>query len=351
MQEINPIQIDKDFCISSCLSFRYVAKDGIGWRDGLVPEFPHLEPACQIKVRNAGDVLAALKAIISKDLTRDTGMLLSGGMDSAILAALLPAKTPAYTIRFIAKQSVDESVQASLYAKNYNLSHHIIDIDWKDYEECTDLLMKHKKAPLHPVEVGLFQTGRRAKADGINRLILGNGADSTFGGLDKLLSRDWTFNDFIRRYTFVDPAAVVKRPVNMVETYEPYRNGDGIDVIAFLKVVHGLGVVQAFENAIHAAGCSIVAPYEDLVLDAPLDIERIRNGQSKYIVREVFSRLYPGLGQPDKIAFARPMDEWLGVWPGPKRHEFREDLDSTKLTGDQKWIVYCLERFLDIHSL
>lgn len=345
------MKTDKDFCISSCLSFRYVARDGIAWKDGLMPEFPRMEPGRQVKVKTADDVLSALKTIVAKDLTADTGILLSGGMDSAILAALLPPKTPAYTIRFMAAGAVDESTQASLYTKKYDLAHHVIDIAWKDYEECVDLLMKHKKAPLHPVEVGLYQTGRRAKADGINKLILGNGADSTFGGLDKLLSRDWTFGEFVKRYTFVDPTPVIKRPVSMIDIYGDYRIGEGIDVIAFLKVVHGLGVVQAFENAIHAAGCSILAPYEDLVLDAPLDIKRIRNGQSKYIVREVFSRLYPDVGQPDKIAFARPMDEWLKDWSGPARSEFRDNLDITKLTGDQKWIVYCLERFLNIHDL
>lgn len=345
------MKIDKDFCISSCLSFRYVAGDGIAWKEGLMPEFPRMEPGRQVKVKTADDVFTALKTIVAKDLTDDTGILLSGGMDSAILAALLPPKTPAYTIRFMAKGAIDESVQASLYAKKYNLSHQIIDITWKDYEESIDLLMKHKKAPLHPVEVGLFKTGRRAKADGIKKLILGNGADSTFGGLDKLLSRDWTFDQFVKRYTFVDPEPVVRRPVGMVGIYERYRKGDGIDVIGFLKIVHGLGVVQAFENAIHAAGCTITAPYEDLILDTPLDIARIRGGQSKYIVREVFDRLYPGMIQPDKIAFARPMDEWLKDWSGPKRPEFREGLYITKLTGDQKWIVYCLERFLTIQNL
>jgi hypothetical protein len=199
--------------------------------------------------------------------------------------------------------------------------------------------------------VGLLVATRRAKADGIGRLILGNGADSTFGGLDKLLSRDWGFDEFIARYTFVNPASVVRKPTSMRNTYERYREGDGVDVIGFLKVVHGLGVVQAFENAIHTGGCAIMAPYEELLLDAPLDIARIRSGRSKYIVREIFNRLYPDMKEPDKIAFARPMDTWLADWAGPTRPEFRDDIDISAYSGDQKWIIYCLERFLTIHGL
>jgi hypothetical protein len=345
------VTIDKDFCISSCLAFRYVVTGGIGWRDGIVPEFPEVNPGQQIKVGTANDVLASLKKIVERDLTDDTGILLSGGMDSAVLASLLPSGTHAYTIRFIAPGAIDESGQAAAYAKRCGLAHTILDIAWDDYEADIDTLMRNKKAPLHPVEVGLLEAARRARADGVNRLVLGNGADSTFGGLDKLLSRDWTFEEFMTRYTFVDPAPVVRRPVSMREAYEPYRKGDGIDVIGFLKVVHGLGVVQAFENAIRAGDCSIMAPYEELVLDAPLDIARIRGGQSKYIIREVFDRLYPGIAQPDKIAFARPMDAWLADWSGPHRPEFREDINITAYTGDQKWIIYCLERFLDLYDL
>jgi hypothetical protein len=351
MNDVTATRTDKDFCISSCLTFRYVVKDRISWRKDLIPKFPHLEPGRRIKVKTADDVLSALKIIIAKDFTNDTGILLSGGMDSAILAALLPPRTQSYTIRFIAPKAIDESSQAAVYAKRYNLIHTIIDVTWADYEECMDTLMKYKKAPLHAVEVGLFQAARYAKNDGINRLILGNGADSTFGGLDKLLSKDWTMEEFVRRYTFVEPELIVDRSVSMRDTYEKYRNGNGVDIVNFLKVVHGLGVVQAFENAVQACGCSIIAPYEDLVLDAPLNITRIRSGQSKYIIREVFDRLYPGIKQPDKIAFARPMDSWLKDWPGPKRPTFRENIDISRFTGDQKWIIYCLDRFLAIYGL
>lgn len=73
--------------------------------------------------------------------------------------------------------------------------------------------MKHKKAPLHPVEVGLYKAAVASQQDGINVLASGTGADTMFGGLDKLLSKDWTFDEFVKRYTFLDPIRALKRPV------------------------------------------------------------------------------------------------------------------------------------------
>ena len=68
----------------------------------------------------------------------------------------------------------------------------------------------------------------------------------------------------------------------------------------FLKVVHGLGIIQMFDNAIEMAGCTTIAPYEDLTLGIPLDIQRIRSGNTKYILR----RMLPANGfnlKDDKI--------------------------------------------------
>ena len=67
--------------------------------------------------------------------------------------------------------------------------------------------------------------------------------------------------------------------------------------------------------------------------------------------RNIFKDIYKELDVPEKIPFSRPMDRWLSDWTGPKRSEFVDDLDMTKFTGDQKWLLYCLERFLDIHEL
>ena len=59
---------------------------------------------------------------------------------------------------------------------------------------------------------------------------------------------------------------------------------------------------------------------------------------------------YPDTAVPEKIPMPRPVDEYFRGWPGPSRSEFRKDLDMAKFTGNQKWQIYCLEKFLDIYE-
>jgi asparagine synthetase B (glutamine-hydrolysing) len=344
------------FCLSSYLTFRYVVRENISWVDEIIPSFPEIIPSFpkmtqseRYHVKDSKQILKILYQLLEPIYEdKNTGILLSGGIDSAILAALLPENSNAYTIKFISENSLDESIQAKIYAKRYRLKHHVVEVMWDDYLEYMDNLMLNKKSPLHPVEVGLFKTASKAAEDGIDTLIIGNGADSTFGGMDKLLSKDWRFDDFVKRYTFVDPSFVLQKPVSMLPVYEEYKDGDRFDVVKFLKVTHGLGIIQAFDNALIAAGVKSIEPYEKLVLDVPLDLARIRNGESKYLLRDIFMQLYPGVAIPEKIPFARPMENWMKNWAGPQRSEFMRDIDIKTFNGEQKWLIFGLERFLDL---
>jgi asparagine synthetase B (glutamine-hydrolysing) len=334
------------FCLSSFLAFRYITKEGISWKDGIIPVFPKVTKKDQKGVNTPEEIINFLTHQVTGD--EHTGILLSAGIDSAILASFLPEGTKAYTVKFVADNAIDESPGASIFAERMNLDHKVVDVTWDDYLGSMDFLMKRKSSPLHAIEVALYKTAMAARQDGVDKLIVGNGADSTFGGMDKLLSKDWSFEDFMKRYTFVEPSRVLKEYEDIQEIYLPYKNGDGVDVPAFLKTVHGLGIIQAFDNAIESAGCTIVAPYESLFLNAPLDLSRIRNNESKYILRKVFHDRFPGCSIPEKIPFARPMEQWLADWDGPKRLEFLDHIDINSFSGDQKWILFCLERFMDI---
>ena len=103
----------------------------------------------------------------------------------------------------------------------------------------------------------------------------------------------------------------------------------------------------SYTNACECAGIEAKTPYITTYLAEPLDYQKVRSGENKYIVREIFRKLYPNLEVPDKRPMPRPMDEWMKVWSGPLRKEFVPHcIDG--LNGDQKWQVWCLERFLDM---
>ena len=340
--------INLDYCMSLYLAFRWIPIQDLSWKEGVTPYYPSIEAHNQTPVDNENDIENYLREYMSSTVNKQTGILLSGGIDSAILASYLPPNTNAYTIRFMAEDAVDESIQAKIYAKAYSLNHKIVDVTWSDYKEFSTELMKSKNAPLHPVEVALFKASKVAHSDGIRSLIVGNGADSTFGGMDKLLSRDWTYEEFINRYTFIKPELILKNPYPIDDIYMKYRlNNDQIDFISFLKYTHGMGIIQAFENAIKLGGCNLIEPFEKIKLRTTLDIQRIRNGEPKYMLYDIFNMKYNNDKLVKKIPFARPMDKWLNNWEGPKRKEF--NINCTKgLSGEQKYLLYSLEQFLDI---
>lgn len=336
-------------CLSYYLGLRYIPFSELEWLPGISPELPLDLSAEQEAVGSVDEIMAALQRIVGQAIHRyKIGIFLSGGIDSAILAAFLPRGAKAYTIDFDAASGAREKDRARHYAEAFGLDLGVVRVGWQDYQEYEAELMVQKKAPLHPVEVALRKAAIQARADGLDAVFVGNGADSTFGGMDKLLSRDWTYDEFVSRYTFVEPEIVLEGPVDIRPAYAPYRRGDMIDYIGFIKRVHGLGIIQAFNNSVEGTGIRLIEPFEKLKLKVALDLDRIRRGEPKYLLVNLFHRLYPHLPAPAKVPFARPMDEWLADYVGPKNEEFLQGLRLQKFTGDQKYLVRCLDLFVSL---
>ncbi len=338
--------------MSYYLGLRHLPVEGLEWIPGVAPALPESIESTR-RVSSSTEILESLNDLMPR--TTGTGILLSGGIDSAILAALAEPGTPCFTISFDAPGAADESIAASTYASRWGHPHHIIRVSWDDYLTHTPMLMAHKKSPLHPVEVPLHVAAQHARGLGVQSLLVGNGADSTFGGMDKLLCPVWTYEQFIERYRFVDPALVLRAPMPIEDTFAPYRRkneksgNDGIAVQQFLREIHGQGIVQSFENAIGSAGVDIVAPYEAMIHDGELDLDRIRAGEPKYLLQQVFRDLYATSTVPTKIPFARPMDVWMADWDGAVDQPlFRGDVAEhvETMSGDARFLVWCLDRFI-----
>jgi hypothetical protein len=332
--------------MSAYLALRHLPRADLAWRPGVVPALPTSSHA-PTPVGSTAELLDGLRAAVPEHA--GLGLLLSGGIDSAVLAALVAPGTPCFTIAFDVPDAIDESSAAAAYAARWGHPHRVVRVRWQDYLDEADALMAVKRSPLHAIEVPLHLAARTARSVGVETLLVGNGADSNFGGLDKLLAVDWTFDDFVRRYCFADPTKILTDPRDVTAYFAPYRTPSGIDVQAFLHEVHGQGIVQSFETAIGAAGVEIVAPYETVCHRGPLDLARIRAGEPKYLVQAAFRELYGAEHVPAKIAFARPTDVWLAGWAGPSaRADLRHDLDLRGAGGEERWLVWCLDRFLDL---
>lgn len=346
--------VDKNYCMSSYLALRYVVDENKEFGVGL-----HHQRYCQrsnnlkLPVGNVAEIDLALRNVFCLIQNERLAILLSGGMDSACLAAYMPEGADAYTFRFLGGVFQSEELKrAEYYAKTYRLNLHYVDIDWSVMDRCVDAVMSEKGAPVHSIEPQLFYAAQRAKQDDISMLIIGDGADYVFGGMDGLLSRDWSFDQYVNRVIYTDPSLVLREPVSMNPLFEHYRIGpNSIDFLRFYDEIITDESYSSYENAFRAAGIAHIDPYEWLKMSTPLDLNRNRSGDSKYLIRELFRMKYPDYPVPEKLPMPRPVDAYFKNWNGVSRMEFRSDIDYSSLSGNQKWQLYCLERFLNIKHL
>ena len=337
--------------MSSYLAFRYIEQEGMDFYEGLCHEnIPLPNSELFTYVRTADDIDVAIQKVFDSLKGEKLGICLSGGMDSAILASYMRG-CDAYTFRFLGGEyQKEELARAEYYAKYYNLKLHYVDINWDTVEKYLEPVIREKNAPVHSIEPQLYQAALQAKQDGVTRLIVGESSDLIFGGMDQLLSKDWSVEEFQKRYTFLDPSCILKESVDMSYLYERYRQGDRIDFLHFMDDVFSRESSSSYYNAFKAADMPYTDPYALLRMSEPLDLNRVRNGEPKYLIRELMQKKYPEIPVPDKVPMPRPVDEYFKNWSGPKRPEFRRDIDMSQFTGNQKWQMYCLEYFLNMYE-
>lgn len=342
---------NKDFCLSSYIAFRYIWKNNVDFFKGFRHKnYQPISNNDRIKVWTSDDIDKEIKTQIDKLYCKydNIGILLSGGMDSANLAAYLKKGSHAYT--FISDTNVfnDDVERAKIYCQKYGLIHHLVEITFDDYKKYTPIVMSNKCAPVHSIEPQIYKAAIMAKKDGVEMMLVGESADLIFGGMDKLISPKWTFETFAQRYTFLEPELVLTNPISQMELYEMYKIGENeIDYMRFMDEVFSIESSSSYMNAFSVAELPYYDPYAILEMAEPLDMERVRNGEPKYLVRGLYAMKYPELEIPFKIPMPRPVDSIFLNWEGPKRQEFRNDIPMNKLTGNQKWQLWCAELFLD----
>lgn len=345
--------IDKKYCMSSYMAFRYIERDGVdfyengGKHKNIVP----ISDAKRILVYTSDDIDREIGKQMMQFKGMKKGILLSGGMDSAIVASYL-AGSEAYTFRFLGGEyQREELARAEYYSKYYGLNLHYVDISWDTVNTYLEQVMKAKAAPVHSIEPQILQAALQAKADGVEMMFVGESSDLIFGGMDGLLAKDWTFDEFMERYIFTNPKDVLAEPEAMDYLFERYRvDGDKINFLKFIEEVFSIESSGSYMNAFKVAEMPYFDPYARLKMAEELDLYRVRNGEPKYLIRELMAKKYPEIAVPDKIPMPRPVDEYFKAWSGPKRPEFKKNLDMSKFTGNQKWQMYCLEKFLNMYE-
>ncbi len=340
--------VDKKYCMNSFLMYRFIVDQNKCFsKDFSSPEL--YTSFDRELIEDSYQLENHLRQVVEKACAeKKTALALSGGIDSAILAKFMPKGSVAYTFKCIVPgmDVTDETQIAARYAEECGLEHRIIEIYWEDFEKHAPMLMRAKNCPTHSIEVQIYKASLQALKDGFESVIFGETADCVYGGHSNLLAKDWRVGEFADRWTFVKPYYVLKDSEFINNPYLEYSDEGWVDVPRFLTDFEYYASVNFYLNATKQAGIDLVVPYATTKMKNKLDLARVRNGENKYLIREVFSRLYPGFVIPPKTPMPRPMNEWMSSWRGPVRPEFIPGCHEG-MTGDQKWLIWALEKFLN----
>lgn len=342
---------DKKYCMSSYLAFRYIEDSNKDFKNGKHKNFVPVSDSERKKCYSTNDIDQAIndQFIELRCKYKHLGIMLSGGMDSAIVASYMRG-CDAYTFRFLGGAFQESELKkAEYYAGYYGLNLHYVDIDWNTVTKYLIPVMKAKCAPVHSIEPQILQAALQAKADGVDCMLVGESSDLVFGGMDGLLAKDWTLDEFVDRYTFTKPEDVLKEPQSMRYLFERYRLPNNmIDFEKFMDDVFSVESSSSYWNAFVVAKLDYYDPYAHLKMGDKLDLYRVRHGEPKYLIRDLMAKKYPEIPVPNKTPMPRPVDAYFKNWEGPKRPEFKDNLDMAKFTGNQKWQIWCLEQYLNL---
>ena len=346
------MKTDKAYCASSFLMYRTVYEKELCFGENYPPVRHYPTPQNRTPIADSDTLLRVLKEKTEAAAAGGKAALaLSGGIDSAILAKFMPKGSVAYTFKCVVPgmKVTDESGAAAKYAAECGLEHRIIEVTWEDIEQLAPVLMAHKGAPIHSIEVQIYKAALQVKADGFDTLVFGESSDVTFGGMSGLLSKDWLYGDFLERYAYVMPYKVLKEARLETAPVIKHEKDGFVDPHAFCSTEFYEESLNSYYNATDTAGVRFAAPFSECIMSVPIDYDRIRSGENKYLVREVFNKLYDGFAIPPKLPMPRATNEWLRDWQGPVRHEFYPHC-TDEMTGDQKWLVWSLERFMNMYE-
>ena len=109
-------------------------------------------------------------------------LALSGGLDSAVLAALLGRRVVAYTLT-TDLPSYGEEEEARSVAAHFGIELRPVRANEADFVGALDAAVAACERPLYNLHpVGRFLLARAARADGVRTLVTGDGADEAFRG-------------------------------------------------------------------------------------------------------------------------------------------------------------------------
>lgn len=234
-----------------------------------------------------------IRAAIDERTSINTGIVLSGGLDSSTVAALADRDIPTFT-GYYEQPGFDEREYARLVAHPI---HHEIRIEPSDFVEHFDAMARHIRPPIQGMGTfGQYMVARYLRSAGIDVALSGEGSDELFGGYARTLL-----------------AAGEPLPEGY-ENYRPPADYPTQDLVAALQYdLDRLPDLLAVDDQMTAAfGIEARAPFTDQRIVAYALALDPRERVGKRHLRDRVRGIVPDriIDRTDKMGFPAPLVLW-----------------------------------------
>jgi asparagine synthetase B (glutamine-hydrolysing) len=243
------------------------------------------------------DLVDLIEDAVDARVGPNSGLVLSGGLDSSTVTALAPA-LPTFT-GYYDVPGFSEVKYAQMVAKG---PHHLIEITPQDFVDNFDAMVPHVPRPLQGMGTfGQFMVAKYLSEHGIEIALSGEGSDELFGGYARTLL-----------------AAGEPMPEGY-ENYKPPADYPVEDLEAALQYdLDRLPDLLAVDDAMCAAwGIEARAPFTDQrIVDYALALKPTQRVGKRHL-REAVRGIVPDaiIDRTDKMGFPAPLALWAQVEP------------------------------------
>ena len=341
-------------CIDEYLAFQHIYSN-ISWKEGYHNRTYDEYTECPRKIKVGNGEEANRELLKFKDKFKNyenIGILISSGIDSATISKILPENSLAFYATYKERDYDPEIEIVKKYCAINKLRLIVVEVSWSDYKKNMKYLMKIKKNPIHPCEIPVYMCCKKAVEMGVDIILSGWGADTHFGGMSKLLSKEWSFEEFKKRYEYCP--RINEQNSILDSTYKDYiKENNNIDIQKFLTFNYHIMTIKSFFYIPEIFGLIHIPVWGFLGLKNELDIEKVRNGNPKYVIQETFKIMYKNDNIPvtEKIPFTRPTDIYMNKYFNEYNYieilkEYINKHSKNNLSSQQLWMIYNLNYFI-----
>jgi len=255
----------------------------------------------------------------------DTAVILSGGVDSSLLAALtsMDVKKGITTFSTVFKDDKDERKYSDLVAEQFGTDHHNYMIDSESYADSYLEAVWHNDEPINFANsVAIMMMSKFAEEKGFNKIMAGEGADEVFAGYGFFFDP----RPLMYRTQYALPSDImcllnIKPNTNHFEYRldllkdNPYAGTSGDQWYTFYTYLQA--VLNRLNKMTVSQDIEVTCPYftldmiEDIFYQVPDDL-KVKDGTTKYILKKLAEKYFPkDFVHRKKVGFSIPINSWL----------------------------------------